>query len=80
MDPKRLAEASVDLNLKLMRWRLLPALNTERLFSTKCLLLGAGMWCTETALHSKNSTMNAAPSHASSDAFPIPYPLFDALT
>ena len=42
MDPIRLAEQSVDLNLKLMRWRLLPALNIPLLAQTKCLLIGAG--------------------------------------
>ncbi|XP_069062758.1 ubiquitin-like modifier-activating enzyme ATG7 [Pleurodeles waltl] len=42
MDPKRLAESSVDLNLKLMRWRLVPTLDLEKIVSTKCLLLGAG--------------------------------------
>eukprot|EP01048_Picozoa_sp_COSAG05_P001094 COSAG05_NODE_34_length_27784_cov_62.890129_24_plen_701_part_00 len=42
MDPRRLAESAVDLNLKLMRWRLMPALNTAAVSRTKCLLLGAG--------------------------------------
>uniref|UniRef100_A0A674NUB0 Ubiquitin-like modifier-activating enzyme ATG7 n=1 Tax=Takifugu rubripes TaxID=31033 RepID=A0A674NUB0_TAKRU len=42
MDPKRLAESSVDLNLKLMRWRLVPTLDLEKVVNTKCLLLGAG--------------------------------------
>ena len=42
MDPRQLAEAAVDLNLKLMRWRAAPALDTARLAATKCLLLGAG--------------------------------------
>nr|XP_019952089.1 PREDICTED: ubiquitin-like modifier-activating enzyme ATG7 [Paralichthys olivaceus] len=42
MDPKRLAESSVDLNLKLMRWRLVPSLDLEKVVNTKCLLLGAG--------------------------------------
>nr|KAF6419927.1 autophagy related 7 [Molossus molossus] len=42
MDPKRLAESSVDLNLKLMCWRLVPTLDLDKVVSAKCLLLGAG--------------------------------------
>ena len=42
MDPQRLAAQAVDLNLKLMRWRLLPQLDAPALAATKCLLLGAG--------------------------------------
>ncbi|XP_064614814.1 LOW QUALITY PROTEIN: ubiquitin-like modifier-activating enzyme ATG7 [Liolophura sinensis] len=42
MDPTRLAESAVDLNLKLMRWRLLPELDLETVANTKCLLLGSG--------------------------------------
>ncbi|GJJ75972.1 ubiquitin-like modifier-activating enzyme ATG7 [Entomortierella parvispora] len=42
MDPTRLADTAVDLNLKLMRWRLLPDLQLEKIQGTKCLLLGAG--------------------------------------
>jgi len=42
MDPTRLADQAVDLNLKLMRWRILPALDLEKVSGTKCLLLGAG--------------------------------------
>ena len=42
MDPSRLADQAVDLNLKLMRWRILPALDLDKVASTKCLLLGAG--------------------------------------
>lgn len=37
-----LADSSVDLNLKLMKWRLLPDIDLEKLKTTKCLLLGAG--------------------------------------
>ncbi|XP_022653138.1 ubiquitin-like modifier-activating enzyme ATG7 isoform X1 [Varroa jacobsoni] len=42
MDPKMLAESAVDLNLKLMRWRLAPDINLECVSKTKCLLLGSG--------------------------------------
>ncbi|WAR26225.1 ATG7-like protein, partial [Mya arenaria] len=42
MDPARLAESAVDLNLKLMRWRLLPELDLDTVAKTRCLLLGAG--------------------------------------
>ncbi|KAK7471324.1 Autophagy protein 7 [Stygiomarasmius scandens] len=42
MDPVRLANQAVDLNLKLMRWRILPSLDLDRIAATKCLLLGAG--------------------------------------
>ncbi|KAH7920336.1 E1-like protein-activating [Leucogyrophana mollusca] len=42
MDPTRLADQAVDLNLKLMRWRILPALDLDKVASTRCLLLGAG--------------------------------------
>uniref|UniRef100_A0A8C3R5J1 Ubiquitin-like modifier-activating enzyme ATG7 n=1 Tax=Cyanoderma ruficeps TaxID=181631 RepID=A0A8C3R5J1_9PASS len=39
---RRLAESSVDLNLKLMCWRLVPTLDLEKIVAAKCLLLGAG--------------------------------------
>ncbi|KAL6298925.1 E1-like protein-activating [Sparassis latifolia] len=42
MDPTKLAGQAVDLNLKLMRWRILPSLDLEKVANTKCLLLGAG--------------------------------------
>jgi Dinucleotide-utilizing enzymes involved in molybdopterin and thiamine biosynthesis family 2 len=42
MNPTRLADQAVDLNLKLMKWRLAPNLNLDGIKNTKCLLLGAG--------------------------------------
>lgn len=38
----RLADQAVDLNLKLMRWRIMPSLELDKISSTRCLLLGAG--------------------------------------
>nr|VZI34297.1 unnamed protein product [Spirometra erinaceieuropaei] len=42
MDPVKLAESAVDLNLKLMVWRMLPDLDLTTLGKTRCLILGAG--------------------------------------
>jgi ubiquitin-like modifier-activating enzyme ATG7 len=42
MDPTRIADQSVDLNLKLMKWRISPNLDLDTIKNTKCLLLGAG--------------------------------------
>lgn len=42
LDPIRLAENAVDLNLKLMRWRLVPSLDLEKISSARCLILGSG--------------------------------------
>lgn len=42
MDPAKLADSSVDLNLKLMKWRIAPNLDLDKIKNTKCLLLGAG--------------------------------------
>lgn len=38
----RISESSVNLNLKLMRWRLLPELDLEKLYKLKVLVLGSG--------------------------------------
>ena len=37
-----LADQAVDLNLKLIKWRIAPGLDLEKIKNTKCLLLGAG--------------------------------------
>ena len=42
LDATSLAKSAVELNLRLMRWRLMPALETEKVAATRCLLLGAG--------------------------------------
>jgi len=42
MDPVKIAESSVDLNLKLMKWRLVPDLNLDCVAASKFLLLGSG--------------------------------------
>ncbi|CAH0490749.1 unnamed protein product [Peronospora farinosa] len=80
LDPIRLAETSVDLNLKLMRWRQLPSLDLDLLARTKCLLLGAGtLGCyTARSLLSwgfRNITFvdNSTVSHSN----PVRQPLFE---
>ena len=45
MDPRRLAESAVTLNVSLMRWRAAPSLGIDRLQDLKILLLGAGQPC-----------------------------------
>jgi len=42
MDPRQFADQSVDLNIKLMKWRIAPDLDLDVIKNTKCLLLGAG--------------------------------------
>lgn len=42
MDPAKFADDAVDLNLKLMTWRIAPDLKLDLIKGTKCLLLGAG--------------------------------------
>lgn len=42
MDPVAIATSSVELNIQLMRWRLMPALQPQLVASQRCLLLGAG--------------------------------------
>ncbi len=42
LDPAKLADQAVDLNLKLMKWRIAPNLDLDALKNVSCLLLGAG--------------------------------------
>lgn len=42
LDPRHLAITAADLNLKLMKWRMIPELNVDRLQSSNVLLIGAG--------------------------------------
>ncbi len=42
MDPRALAESSVGLNLRLMKWRLVPGLDLGAMSRARCLLLGSG--------------------------------------
>ncbi|KAI4721237.1 E1-like protein-activating [Aureobasidium sp. EXF-10727] len=42
MDPTRLADQAVDLNLKLIKWRIAPSIDLDIIKDAKCLLLGAG--------------------------------------
>jgi ubiquitin-like modifier-activating enzyme ATG7 len=42
MNKEKLAESAVDLNLKLMKWRVAESVNLDIIKNTKCLLLGSG--------------------------------------
>ncbi|KAF9422491.1 hypothetical protein HW555_001889 [Spodoptera exigua] len=42
LDPVILADTASDLNIKLMKWRLVPDIDVDIMKKTKCLLLGAG--------------------------------------
>ncbi|KAF2011890.1 autophagy-related protein 7 [Aaosphaeria arxii CBS 175.79] len=42
MDERKLADQAVDLNLKLIKWRIAPSIDLDVVKNCKCLLLGAG--------------------------------------
>lgn len=42
LDARKVMDAAVDLNLKLMRWRVLPNLDLSKIQNTKVLLVGSG--------------------------------------
>ena len=42
LDPTKLADQAVDLNLKLIKWRIAPTIDLDIIKHTSCLLLGAG--------------------------------------
>lgn len=42
LNPEKLANDAVNLNLSLMKWRLMPSLDLERIASVRCLILGCG--------------------------------------
>mmetsp|Transcript_4409 Transcript_4409/g.5077 ORF Transcript_4409/g.5077 Transcript_4409/m.5077 type:complete len:849 (-) Transcript_4409:41-2587(-) len=42
LSPAHLAQQATDLNLKLMKWRMIPNLDLQRLSNTRVLLLGSG--------------------------------------
>ena len=42
MNSEKLAESAVNLNLKLMKWRVMPDIDLDVVKGCKCLLLGAG--------------------------------------
>ena len=47
LDSQHLAIQAADLNLKLMKWRMIPSLQVEKLQSTRVLIIGAGtLGCT----------------------------------
>ena len=42
MNTEKLAESAVNLNLKLMKWRIAPEIDLDLIKNQKCLLLGSG--------------------------------------
>jgi len=42
LDPRKIADSAVDLNVQLMKWRAVPTLVPEKISKARCLLLGSG--------------------------------------
>ncbi|KII83394.1 hypothetical protein PLICRDRAFT_47280 [Plicaturopsis crispa FD-325 SS-3] len=80
MDPARLADQAVDLNLKLMRWRILPELDLDKVAGTRCLLLGAGTlgcYVARTLMGWGVRTITLVDSARVSFSNPVRQPLFE---
>ncbi|KAL8703276.1 MAG: hypothetical protein Q9201_003539 [Fulgogasparrea decipioides] len=77
MNPQRLADQAVDLNLKLIKWRISPGLNLDIVKNTKCLLLGAGTLGSYVARNLLASG-GARKAHRAAEALKEIYPGADA--
>lgn len=80
MDPTKLADQAVDLNLQLMRWRIMPALDLDKVKHTKVLLLGAGTlgcYVARTLMAWGVRKITLVDSSTVSFSNPVRQPLFD---
>ncbi|ORY74529.1 E1-like protein-activating [Leucosporidium creatinivorum] len=80
MDPTKLADQAVDLNLQLMRWRIMPSLDLEKVKNTKVLLLGAGTlgcYVARTLMAWGVRKITLVDSSTVSFSNPVRQPLFD---
>ncbi|KAK4052542.1 Autophagy protein 7 [Microbotryomycetes sp. JL221] len=80
MDPTRLADQAVDLNLQLMRWRIMPSLDLDKVKNTRALLLGAGTlgcYVARTLMAWGVRKITLVDSSTVSFSNPVRQPLFD---